>query len=291
MQHSTYFRAMNTDIEVLAETTSPVPPLELFIGAKLLFEEQEQRFSRFRPGSLLSEVNAGRQVEDEALARVCRMAIEAWEFTGGRFNPMVLDALIAAGYDRSFETVGARGEPRAQAVPAPAEAIRLEADRVSLSRGQLDLGGIVKGWTVDLLIESYGPGLDGLFVNAGGDLRCSGSEEGVDGWRASIDGGAAGATPWEGAMRGAVATSTSAKRRWRTAAGSLAHHLIDPATGEPSTSEIVQASVWANECWRAEAWAKAVVIGGRDALAACRVAGLAAMTIAADGSLLGRGPG
>ena len=281
---------MNTDVEVLAERSSPMPPLDVFIGAKLLFEEQEQRFSRFRSGSLLSRVNAGQQIKDESLAHVCRMAIEAWEFTGGRFNPMVLDALTAAGYDRSFEMVGEQGEPRTQTVPSPADALRFDGDQVSLTYGQLDLGGIVKGWTVDLLVERYSPGLDGLFVNAGGDLRCAGSEGDVDGWRASIDGGAAGATPWEGAMRGAVATSTSAKRRWRTAAGSLAHHLIDPATGRPSTSEIVQASVWADECWRAEAWAKAVVIGGRDALALCRGAGMAALAITADGAVLGEGP-
>ncbi len=290
MQHSTEFRAMNTDVEVLAETGVPIPPLDVFIGAKLLFEEQEQRFSRFRGDSLLSQLNAGHAVDDALLAEACRMALEAWEFTAGRFNPMVLEALTAAGYDRSFELLTKAGSPRKQAVPDPGEAIRLDGDRVRLAGGQLDLGGIVKGWTVDRLVEHYGGSLDGLFVNAGGDLRCSGSEGGVDGWWATIDGAGLVDTPWEGAMRGAVATSTIRKRRWRITDGPWAHHLIDPATGMPSASGIVQASVWAEECWIAEVWAKAVVIGGKAALASCRGQGLDSIAVTGEGVMLGRGP-
>lgn len=290
MQHSTVFRAMNTDIEVIAETDSPMPPFDLFVGARLLFEQQEQRFSRFRRGSLLSEANSGADVRDEPFARACRMAIEAWKFTGGRFNPMVLEALVTAGYDRSFEGVGGSGEPLRQRVPNPSECIRIDGDEVRLVGGQADFGGLVKGWTVDLLVERYGGDCNGLFVNAGGDLRCSGSEGEIDGWWASVDGGGGGAPPWEGVLRGALATSTSAKRRWQTASGSTAHHLIDSATGMPSGSTIAQASVWAKECWRAEAWAKAVVIGGESAMADCRAAGHAVIGITTDGGIIGRGP-
>lgn len=281
---------MNTDIEVLVETPGPMPPLDVFIGAKLLFEEQEQRFSRFRPQSLLSRLNAGEEVEDAMLARVCRMAIEAWEFTGGWFNPMVLPALLRAGYDRSFELLQAGGVVEHAPVASPKEALALAGDRVRLAAGGLDLGGIVKGLTVDSLIESYSGSYEGMFVNAGGDLRCAGHEGELNGWQASIDGAGVAATPWEGVMHGALATSTSTKRRWRTAAGTLAHHLIDPATGMPAASPFVQASVWAAECWRAETWAKAVVIGGTAALERCQASGLAVLALEADGIARGRAP-
>ena len=42
------------------------------------------------------------------------MALEAFEFTGGLFNPMVLNALSDAGYSSSFETVRG-GKPRERA--------------------------------------------------------------------------------------------------------------------------------------------------------------------------------
>lgn len=281
MQHSTQFRAMNTDIEVLVETPGPMPPLDVFIGAKLLFEEQEQRFSRFRPQSLLSRLRLGEEVEDAMLARVCRMAIEAWEFTGGWFNPMVLPALLRAGYDRSFELLQAGGVVEHAPVASPKEALVLAGDRVRLAAGGLDLGGIVKGLTVDSLIESYSGSYEGMFVNAAATFAALAMRVSY-GWQASIDGAGVAATP-EGVMHGALATSTSTKRRWRTAAGTLAHHLIDPATGMPAASPFVQASVWAAECWRAETWAKAVVIGGTAALEMCQASGLAVLALEADG--------
>jgi hypothetical protein len=64
MQHADSFRAMDTGIDVIAESAAPFPPFGLFAGIHLLFEQQEERFSRFRPGSLLSRLNAGETIED-----------------------------------------------------------------------------------------------------------------------------------------------------------------------------------------------------------------------------------
>jgi thiamine biosynthesis lipoprotein len=60
---------------------------------------------------------------------------------------------------------------------------------------------------------------------------------------------------------GAVATSTTLRRRWQVE-GVERHHLIDPATGEPSTSDLVLATVVAGEAWAAEVLAKAVLLRG-----------------------------
>ncbi len=47
--------------------------------------------------------------------------------------------------------------------------------------------------------------------------------------------------------RGALATSSTRKRAW----GDY-HHVIDPATGAPARTELVQATVWAPTCADAE---------------------------------------
>ena len=80
-------------------------------------------------------------------------------------------------------------------------------------------------------------------------------------------------------MTGAIATSTTRKRRWTTASGGLAHHLIDPRTGMPAESPFDQVSCWAAETWRAEVWAKAVLIGGEAAAERAAGAGVPVLAI------------
>ncbi|MGE5596128.1 MAG: FAD:protein FMN transferase [Hyphomicrobiales bacterium] len=262
------FRAMGTEIDV--EIEAPDVPFETFVSVRLLFERQEAKFSRFREGSLLSRLNRGEPIEDAGFATACRMALEAHDMTRGVFNPMVLPALREAGYDRTFEELrmGA-GAPRAQVVPDPRDALRVDGNRVELREGGLDLGGIVKGWTVDLAVAELGVRFKNVLANAGGDLRCAGSDDGGEGWLVSID-APGGALAWEGPVRGALATSTTRKRRWQTGRGE-AHHLIDPRTGLPAAGGFVQASAWGELAWRAECWAKAVLIAGPE-LAAAAVA-------------------
>ena len=89
---------------------------------------------------------------------------------------------------------------------------------------------------------------------------------------------------------GAVATSTTARRRW-VADGVARHHLIDPLTGEPSESDLVQVTVLAATAWAAEVLATTSLLRGRlgvfDLLDERRHAGLA---VTDDGAVL-RSPG
>ena len=115
-----------------------------------------------------------------------------------------------------------------------------------------------------------------LRVNAGGDLRVEGAEDegSAGGWTLAIaDHRTPGTVAWEGLSTGALATSTTLKRRWQLDDGRLAHHLIDPRTGLPADSPCVQVSVWAGETWWDEVWAKAVLIGGPTAVGAAEQAG------------------
>src|SRR3954449_11188966 len=85
-------------------------------AAQARVEDLERRWSRFRPDSELQRLNAGAggPVRVSADTRVLvEAAIDAWRDTGGRFDPTVLDALEAGGYDRPFAPrVGAPRAPR-----------------------------------------------------------------------------------------------------------------------------------------------------------------------------------
>ena len=91
----------------------------------------------------------------------------------------MLPALVAAGYDRSFELL----EHRAPVTPVgwrAAAAVELDpvAGLARLERGAaIDLGGIGKGWSAQSALERMRrawPAASGCLVDLGGDIAVSG---------------------------------------------------------------------------------------------------------------------
>jgi thiamine biosynthesis lipoprotein len=64
-------------------------------------------------------------------------------------------------------------------------------------------------------------------------------------------------------LHGAIATSTTRRRRW-VQDGVERHHLLDPASGLPARSEVHSATVTAETCEVAEVAAKVALVLGRD---------------------------
>ena len=97
----------------------------------------------------------------------------------------------------------------------------------------LDLGGIGKGYAADEvsaeLVDAAVPGVRGVLVNLGGDLRARGEAPAPHGWVVDVDDPlATGRTGLLALAGGAIATSTKLRRAW-DAGGRVLHHLIDPA--------------------------------------------------------------
>jgi thiamine biosynthesis lipoprotein len=142
--------------------------------------------------------------------------------------------------------------------------IHIDGRAVGLPAGTgFDPGGIGKGLAADIVIgELQAGGVAGACVNLGGDLRVAGSNPNGDAWTIAVEHPSIDQpVALIGLHAGAVATSTTLRRRW-TVDGQPRHHLIDPATGEPSASDLVLATVIAGEAWIAEVLAKAIVLRG-----------------------------
>jgi thiamine biosynthesis lipoprotein len=278
--HELELRAMGTDVHLIV-TGASVDELSLLLDRAVeRIEELEQRWSRFRPDSEISRLNAaaGRAlpVSEDTLLLV-RTAITAHRESGGAFDPLLLDAVVAAGYDRTFDELA---DPLADPAPdetearpaAPAnllvgcEDIEVEGHCVRLPAGAgFDPGGIGKGLAADLVsLELIEGGAHGACVNLGGDVRVRGV--GPDGgpWTIAVEHPACDQPlALLGLHDGAVATSTTLKRRW-TIAGQERHHLIDPATGAPSTTDLELATTVAADGWQAEIMAKSVLLRGAE---------------------------
>jgi thiamine biosynthesis lipoprotein len=251
MQRHT-FRAMGTEVEVLLDAEPSAESEPALAGAEREFQRLEALLSRFRPDSELSALNrSGALDAGPDLVAVTRLAIDARERTGGRFDPTVHDAVVAAGYDRTFAEVQPDGEAEA---PRPCGGeVRITGRRIELEPGfRLDLGGIAKGYAVDRaaeIVAAAGPCL----VNAGGDLSGQGRL-----WPVGVE--TADGQVTLGLEDGAIATSGRDRRRWRRS-GAEVHHLIDPTTGAPARGDLLRVTVVAPTAVEAEVLAKAVFLG------------------------------
>lgn len=217
---------------------------------RALFEERDARFSRFRPSSELSRVNAlplGLTLVSGEFASMLALSLDAARATDGLVTPAVGGAIVAAGYDRDFDRlppdVGAvvsAAVPSWQSISVHGGGL-LRTDTV-----QLDLNGVVKGKTVDDALELAGTG----WVSAGGDVAA------IEPVVVGLPGG--GSIALHG---GGLATSSVAKRRW-LAAGVPQNHLIDPRTGCATTSPWRDVTVAASTCFVADVSAKAALLLG-----------------------------
>lgn len=254
------FRAMGTEVELFLDLPSDGWTAAVFASVRREFARLEAVLSRFRPDSELSVLNStGRIHAGPDLLRVTELALAARARTGGLFDPTVHDALVAAGYDRTFEELEMGGTVVATRPPRCGGAVAVDArtGEIVLEPGvRLDFGGIGKGYAVDRacdVLAPYGPCL----VSAGGDLAVRGGA-----WPVGVETGA-GATTLE-LSSGAIATSGSDRRRWVTTDGD-AHHLIDPRTGAPAESDLLRVTVVGRSAVEAEVLAKALfLVGGVD---------------------------
>ncbi|HET9672691.1 MAG TPA: FAD:protein FMN transferase, partial [Actinomycetota bacterium] len=173
---------MGTTVRVLADTSADAATVDAAAAAiEDTFRREELRFSRFRPNSELSRVNAaagGPTAVSPTFRTVLRLALDAAERTDGAFDPTVLGALAALGYDRDFDEVlsGARGVLHPPTPCGRWTEVRVDRGQVRLPAGVgIDLGGLVKGWTADVAAaRALRSGLGWVVVNAGGDLRVDG---------------------------------------------------------------------------------------------------------------------
>lgn len=272
-------RAMGTEVELLVEAEPGVETERALDRAEGEIRRLEGLLSRFIPESELSLLNRrGRLRAGPELVQLTELAFEARARTKGRFDPTIHDALVAAGYDRSFEQVERRSplpdSPGARC--GGGASLDSATGLIELEAGvRLDLGGIAKGYAVDRacsLLAAAGP----CAVNAGGDVSVTGRP-----WPVGVA-TPAGVLTLE-LVEGAVATTGRDRRRWWTESGE-AHHLIDPATGRPAESDLLRVTAVARTAVEAEVAAKALFLAGAKAAEEeANEKGIPAVLVRADG--------
>jgi thiamine biosynthesis lipoprotein len=269
-EHDVVFHSMGSEARLIVDTPARAA------WARRFLERFEVALSRFRPDSELCRLNADPRDAPEAsplLRAAARAGIWAAERTGGLVDPTLTGALETAGYagDRrtpelTLAEALALAPDRAPAAPDPATRwcrLQVDEERGVVRRPpglRLDTGGTGKGLAADMLAAWLAPA-PRWAVDCGGDLRVrapAGAPFAID-VRHPLTGEPIQRLSLSG---GAVATSGIDVRLWRRPDGRPAHHLLDPATGEPAWTGLVGATALAPSALEAEALAKAALLSG-----------------------------
>jgi thiamine biosynthesis lipoprotein len=245
-------------------------------GSRRSLEAWHRRFSRFIPDSELCRFNddPAETVEVRPLmAALAQAAALASRLTDGLVDATLVGEIERAGYARHFDSPSLPLDEALRLAPArhPAHphpaarwrrvAVDRHAGTVTRPPGlRLDSGGVAKGLFADVLAIRLAEHA-AFAVDCGGDLRIGGAHR--------LARAVQVISPFDGLVlhelqlrSGGVATSGIGRRSWLDAAGRPAHHLLDPATGRPAYTGVVQATALAPSAVEAEARAKAAVLSG-----------------------------
>jgi thiamine biosynthesis lipoprotein len=236
------------------------------------------RFSRFSVQSELSELNADPRetVPVSALmARFAEAVRSAGSLSRGLVDATLVHEIVRAGYARDASALGepvplsralSLAPPRKAAAPRRApgwQAVAVDAARGTVTRPRgvmLDSGGVAKGLFADVLGERLSSHASFAVVCAG-DLALGGSESPAREVHVESPFDESTLHTFE-LVRGGVATSGIGRRSWLDAGGAPAHHLLDPSTGRPAFTGVVQVTALAPSALEAEIRAKAALLSG-----------------------------
>lgn len=268
----TYYRVKATALPDGVEAEAIAERIEAAL------ERVNALMSTYRDDSELSRFNRAAASEawfDVApeTAQVVRRAIEIADQSGGAFD-------VTAGPLVNLWSFGPQGGERRIPELAAIDAamtevgidkleVRLDPPGLRKERDALyvDLSGIAKGYGVDvvgrLLTQA---GIDGWFVDIGGEHRARGLKLDESSWSSAIE------VPDPSGQRAqrivelddaAIATSGD-YRNFFEVEGRRFAHVIDPRSGWPTEGSLASVSVIAEDCASADALATAMMVMGAD---------------------------
>lgn len=237
-----------------------------------VLQDVDQSLSPFNPSSVITAINQNKDVEaDERFIEVFNLATTVYDDTHGAFDITVAPLVNAWGFGFKSGTM-----PTAADIDSIKQFVGFNT--VSLSnrrivkqdrRTMLDCSAIAKGYGVDL-VASYlsEQGIEDYMVEIGGEVSVKGTNDSGKPWRIGVS------KPTDDTLAVnqelqtvlsltdmAMATSGN-YRNFYYKDGQKYAHTIDPATGFPVQHNILSATVIANTCAKADAYATAFMVMG-----------------------------
>ena len=243
-------------------------------GVDSVLRDFDMSLSTYEPNSIISQINQGNNIEvDKYFKQMYYKAKEVTEKSAGAFDITIGPIINAYGFGyEEAETVIDSMLIDSLLQYVGMSKIKIELDYLVKENELIKLSGnaIAQGQAVDVVCEYLETkGIENYMVEIGGELKVKGLKYNAK-WRVGID------KPIEGnEIAGqelqtileitdrAMATSGN-YRRFYIKDGKKYSHSIDPKTGYPSYQNILSATVLADDCMSADAYATACMVSGLD---------------------------
>lgn len=237
-----------------------------------LLRDFDLSLSTYDSASLISKINRNEDVLiDKKFRKVFEVSREVNRVSEGAFDITVMPLVNAWGFGPGKRTKIEPGIIDSIMEFVGMDKVKLEADHlVKANPGvSLDVNAIAQGYSVDLVAELLEKkGIRNFMVEIGGEVRTTGRNPEGKIWKIGID------RPEYGNMIPGIqmqaiielkdrALATSGNyRKFYEENGIKYTHSIDPKTGYPARHEILSATVIANDCISADAYATACMVMG-----------------------------
>lgn len=238
-----------------------------------IFKKINNSVSMFNKSSLISKINRNEDVKvDSLIACLYKSSLKINKETQGAFDPTVTPLMNVWGF------VEKGGEiPDSVTIDSIMDFVGITRTELSNegyllkndSRVSFDFSAIAKGFACDEIGRMlYRNGVENYLVEIGGEIALNGVNSTGDKWHISID------KPIEsntevlhdnvlvvGMNKGGIATSGN-YRNYKEIGGRKVVHTMNPLTGYPEESDLLSATIIAENCMLADGYATACMVMG-----------------------------
>jgi thiamine biosynthesis lipoprotein len=222
--------------------------------------------------SFKSKANAIELTQLEQFLKVCYRSFDVYTASGGAFDPGAGPIYKAWGFaEQKMFKVPAQAYIDSCLVFAKYNQLEL-LDGIPVKKDPrltLNFNAIAKGYGVDVIANYLEElGIENYMVEIGGEVRCKGKNSKNEFWTIGINVPSSIAKPDDAQAvlqikNRSLATSGN-YRQYFEENGKKYAHTIDPRTGYPAQNELLSASILANDCMTADAFATACMVLGKD---------------------------
>lgn len=252
---------------------------QLLDDAFALVEELEGLFSITIEGSDVWRINNadGEAVAvDERTIEVIRAGLEFAELSDGMLDITIGRVSRLWGFG-TLENVEASLESRVPRVDELERALETvnygqmtiigNAVQLSNTDAWIDLGAVAKGYIADAVAEFLiDRGVKGALIDLGGDVVTVGYRQDGSPWRIALQMPYGDADDWIGVVEvaGSAVVASGIYQRQFEEDGIMYHHILDPTTGMPVVSDVVSATIIAENAIVGEGLSTIAVLVGSE---------------------------
>jgi thiamine biosynthesis lipoprotein len=234
----------------------------------------DQTASLWVEQSLLSRINRNDSTAtlNEDFIAIFETAMEVGRLSGGAFDITVGPLVRAWGFGPDGPQAIDTTRIDSLLAYVGADKVMLRGDTlVKSSPGvMIDLNAIAQGYAVDMLGQYLeAKGIGNYIIDIGGEVLAKGTKPGGELWKIGIEKPADSAGSErviESVLQitGKAMATSGNYRKYYERGGVRYSHTIDPRTGYPVEHSMLSASVIADNCCLADAWATAFMVMGKE---------------------------